>query len=225
MGNLNTKENIKKFTPHILLYAYEAFRIRQRNSKYRQEKIYHKWVSQNKPKPVPHIVKQKAVEEYQLKYKLKTLIETGTFLGDMVYSQKDNFNNLISIELDYQLFKDVKKKLRLIKNIEIIHGDSGIALKEIVPKINNQCLFWLDGHYSAGFTAKGNIETPIISELDTILSNKMDHVILIDDARCFTGVNDYPTLKFVEEFSLNKKNNYLMQVEDDIIRLLPKYQS
>ncbi len=139
MGNLNTKENIKKFIPHNFLYAYEAFRIKQRNSKYRQEKIYDKWVSQNKPNPVPHIVKQNAVEEYQLKYKLKAMIETGTFLGDMVYSQKDNFDKLISIELDYQLYKDVKKKLRLIKNIEIIRGDSGIVLKEIVPKLEEQC--------------------------------------------------------------------------------------
>lgn len=221
MGNLNTKENIKKFIPHIFLYAYEVFRIKQRNSKTRQEKIYENWISKNKPKPVPHIVKQKAVEEYQLKSKLKTMVETGTFLGDMVYSQKDNFDKLISIELDYHLFTDVKKKLRHIKNIEIIHGDSGIVLKEIVPKLNQQCLFWLDGHYSAGFTAKGNIETPIISELDTIFSNEIDHVVLIDDARSFNGTNDYPTLKFVEDYVLNKKNNYTIIVKDDIIRLLP----
>lgn len=221
MGNLNTKENIKKFIPHIYLYAYEVFRIKQRNSKYRQDKIYDKWVSQNKPKPVPHIVKQKAVEECQLKYKLKTLVETGTFLGDMLYSQKDNFDKLISIELDYNLFTDVKKKLRFFNNIEIIHGDSGIVLKEIVPGMDQQCLFWLDGHYSAGFTAKGSIETPIISELDTIFSNKIDHVVLIDDARSFNGTNDYPTLKFVEEYALNKKNNYKIIVKDDIIRLLP----
>ena len=221
MENLNTKENIKKFIPHNFLYAYEAFRIKQRNSKYRQEKIYNKWLAQNRPNPVPHIVKQKAVEEYQLKYNLKTLVETGTFLGDMVYSQKENFDKLISIELDYQLYKDVKKKLRLIKNIEIIHGDSGIVLKEILQKIEQQCLFWLDGHYSAGFTAKGNIETPIISELDTIFSNEIDHVVLIDDARSFNGTNDYPTLKFVEDYVLNKKNNYTIIVKDDIIRLLP----
>ncbi len=78
------------------------------------------------------------------------------------------------------------------------------------------------GHYSAGFTAKGNLETPIISELDTIFSNKIDHIVLIDDARSFKGTNDYPTLKFVEEFSLNKKNNYRIMVNDDIIRLLPE---
>ena len=32
------------------------------------------------------------------------------------------------------------------KNIKVINGDSKNVLKNILPKINGRCLFWLDGH-------------------------------------------------------------------------------
>lgn len=90
----------------------------------------------------------------------------------MVYSQSNNFSKLVSIELDEVFYKDAKQKLKHVNNIEILKGDSGIVLNEITPVLKEPCLFWLDDHYSAGFTAKGDLETPIISELDTIFSMK-----------------------------------------------------
>jgi hypothetical protein len=48
----------------------------------------------------PHIVKQMAIAEYQQKYGYGTLIETGTYLGDMIEAQKKRFTHIISIELD-----------------------------------------------------------------------------------------------------------------------------
>jgi len=216
-----TKEKIKTFIPHFLLYNFEIIRIRQRNSKPRQEKIYQKWLQDSKPLPPPHIAKQKVIEEFAKKYNLKTLIETGTFLGDMIYSQRNNFSKLVSIELDEVFYKDAKQKLKHVNNIEILKGDSGIVLNEITPALKEPCLFWLDGHYSAGFTAKGDLETPIISELNTIFSLKENHIVLIDDARCFTGENDYPTIEFIRDFIKNKRTGYRMEVKDDIIRLHP----
>ncbi|MHB8336252.1 MAG: hypothetical protein ACYC6P_01125 [Ignavibacteriaceae bacterium] len=216
-----TKEKIKKFIPHFLLYNFERIRIKQRNSTSRQEKIYRKWLQDGKPLPPPHIAKQKVIEEFGKKYNLKTLIETGTFLGDMVYSQRNNFSKLVSIELDEVFYKDAKQKLKRVTNIEILKGDSGIVLKEITPVLNEPCLFWLDGHYSAGFTARGDLETPIISELNTIFSLKENHIVLIDDARCFTGENDYPTIEFIQNFITNKRADYRMEIKDDVIRLHP----
>jgi hypothetical protein len=216
-----TKEKIKKFIPHFLLYNFERIRIKQRNSTSRQEKIYRKWLQDGKPLPPPHIAKQKVIEEFGKKYNLKTLIETGTFLGDMVYSQRNNFSKLVSIELDEVFYKDAKQKLKRVNNIEILKGDSGIVLKEITPVLNEPCLFWLDGHYSAGFTARGDLETPIISELNTIFSLKENHIVLIDDARCFTGENDYPTIEFIQNFITNKRDDYRMEIKDDVIRLHP----
>jgi hypothetical protein len=217
-------EEFKKKLPHFILFAYEKISIRRRNSSKNQAASYQHWLSQNKPLPPPHIVKQKVVEEFKEKFNLHNLVETGTFLGDMVYSQINNFTEIVSIELDETLFQDAENKFKKNKNVKIIHGDSGKVLKNIINKFNEPCLFWLDGHYSAGFTAKGETETPILEELNTILTNKLDHIILIDDARCFTGENDYPTLNFLKDYVYNKKDKYHIEVIDDIIRLYPKNQ-
>jgi hypothetical protein len=44
-------------------------------------------------------------------------------------------------------------------------------------------------------------------------------VILIDDARCFTGENDYPTLDELKSFVAERKPNHKFSVEHDIIRI------
>ena len=137
-----------------------------------------------------------------------------------MFLDSDNYK-LVSIELDEVFYKDAKQKLKRVTNIEILKGDSGIVLKEITPALNEPCLFWLDGHYSAGFTARGDLETPIISELNTIFSLKENHIVLIDDARCFTGENDYPTIEFIQNFITNKRDDYRMEIKDDVIRLHP----
>ena len=66
------------------------------------------------------------------------------------------------------------------------------------------------------------METPISLELDSILiSDITGHVILIDDARCFTGFDDYPILEtFLDKIRKNQK--YDIEISSDIIRLTPK---
>lgn len=214
-------EKIKRYIPHFILFNYEKFRIRQRNSPKNLESIFADWLAQGKPVPPPHIVKQKVVENFKVKFNLDTLVETGTFLGDMVYSQRKNFKKIISIELDETFSKDAQKKFKVYSNVEIIQGDSGKVLKQIVNKLDRPCLFWLDGHYSAGFTAKGELETPILAELEAILNNDFPHVVLIDDARCFAGNNDYPTIGFLEKYLLDIKKGYKVDVVDDVIRFYP----
>jgi hypothetical protein len=52
-------------------------------------------------------------------------------------------------------------------------------------------LFWLDGHFCGGVSAHGDKGTPILEELNLILSHRVkEHVILIDDARLFNGTFD-----------------------------------
>ena len=127
---------------------------------------------------------------------------------------------MISIELDFDLFHNAKNKFAHEKKITIYHGDSGILLEKVLTDIEEPCLFWLDGHYSEGITAKGELNTPIINELTHIFNHSIDnHIILIDDARCFTGEDDYPTLKFLQDFVNDKNPNLQFKVENDIIRI------
>ena len=93
-------------------------------------------------------------------------------------------------------------------------------LPEILNEIEDPCLFWFDAHYSLGNTARGEKETPVLEELKHIFKHPIEkHVILIDDARCFIGQNDYPALKELKELVLNRYPRSIFEVEDDIIRV------
>ncbi len=186
--------------------------------KEKEEKKRLKNWGKDKIGPAPHSVKQAAIKNYQEKYKLGVLVETGTYLGDMVQAQKNNFKKIYSIELAEQLFFKAKHKFEKDKNVTILLGDSGEVLNRIIPEINENAIFWLDGHYSGGITAQGSKNCPVLEELNAILDDeKYGHIILIDDARCFNGQNDYPTIEDITK--LVKTKNYQLQVEDDIIRL------
>ncbi len=177
------------------------------------------WEKEGKPIPPPHAVKQSIIREYRKKSGNDILIETGTFLGDMVEAQKSYFRKIISIELSMELYEKAKKRFKKNKHVEIIQGDSGKVLKNIVSQLNKPAIFWLDGHYSSGKTARGDKDCPIFEELSTIFSfEDLSHVILIDDARHFNGEGDYPTIQELVNFVKSKNSNYHSAVADDVIR-------
>ena len=189
---------------------------------YNRKNIIRRWEQEGKPIPPPHLIKQKIIEYYQKKYSLTTLIETGTYLGDMVEAQRNNFNKIISIELSDILYERAKERFQKYLHIELYHGDSSELLDNIIKNIKCKSLFWLDGHYSEGFldVAIGKLNTPIIQELQSILTREEDHVILIDDARCFTGRMDYPSLQELKNYISTLNNSYVCNVKDDVIRLV-----
>jgi hypothetical protein len=190
-------------------------KVVKRQYEYRKE--YFRWSVNGKLLPPPHLYKQITIRKYKRKFSLDTFIESGTYLGEMVEAQRNRFQKIISIELSEYLFASAKNKFQKYKNIEILYGDSGELIKDIVANLNKPAIFWLDGHYSGGNTAKGKVETPIINELEAIIQSNKDHIILIDDARQFNGNNDYPTIKYLEEFVA--KGGYYLLVKNDIIRL------
>ena len=210
------KEMIKKiFRPFIPQRVLNAL-------KRRRDKIqFYEWNKNGCPVPPPPIVKQMAIAEYKDKYGYDVLVETGTFLGDMVEAQKKRFRKIFSIELGVDLFNKAAKRFRNDRNITIIHGDSGKVLPNILVEIKEPAIFWLDGHYSEGITAKGNKECPIFEELDAIFNSKtFDHILLIDDARCFIGQGDYPAIAQLTEYIQSKNGKYKVEVKHDIIRYI-----
>ena len=209
MNNL-IKKILNLFIPQVELTSLNS---------QRQKKIIYEWEKKGCPVPTPHLVKQEAISEYQKKFGYTTLIETGTFMGDMVDAQKTRFKNIISIELGVDLFKNASKRFRNDKNVLIVQGDSGKVLSKILLDINEPAIFWLDGHYSAGATAKGDKECPIFEELSSIFSSKkFNHILLIDDARCFIGKGDYPTIEKLTEYIRSKNEKYQVEIQHDIIR-------
>lgn len=178
------------------------------------------------PVPPPHAVKKQALATYLEVYGLKVLVETGTYKGDMVEAMKGLFERIYSIELGDELYRNAKDRFKGLEHIEIIHGDSGIELLSLMQKINRPSLFWLDGHYSGDFTAKGSEDTPIYKELGHILdSPDLGHVIIIDDARLFGYDPAYPTIKELKAFIRSKRHKLNITIQDDSIRITPKQSS
>ncbi len=163
------KKILKTYVPQVVLNQLK---------KLRSKKQYQEWKKNGCPSPPPHIVKQMTIAEYQRKYGYTILIETGTYMGDMVEAQKSNFKKIFSIELGIDLFEKAQKRFKNEKNIAIVQGDSGKVLPQILKNLYEPAIFWLDGHYSAGITAKGDKNSPIFEELNAILNNKQfKHII------------------------------------------------
>lgn len=172
--------------------------------------------------PALHVIKQNNIRKYKDECGFRILVETGTYLGDMVYAQLDHFKKIFSIELSDKLYQDAVEKFEKFPEVKILHGDSGVLLTKLLQEIHEPALFWLDGHYSSGITARGNKATPILAELQTILGSEFDHGILIDDARLFTGEDDYPTIDEICTFVLQLDPSRTVTVADDIIRVFKK---
>lgn len=136
----------------------------------------------------------------------------------MIEIMRYRFKKIVSIELDQNLFEKAKAKFLTEKNITILQGDSSKILPIVLIDLHEPALFWLDGHYSEGITAKGKLNTPIVSELKSILEHPIkDHLILIDDARCFVGIDDYPTVEELRTLVLKYNPALNFNVKNDII--------
>ena len=181
------------------------------------------WHLNSKSVPLPHLIKVKTILKYAKQYKISTLVETGTYLGETVELTKKYFKHIYTIELNKPLYDFTKRLFQRTRKIKIFLGDSSRVLPKILKTINCPCVFWLDAHYSGGITSKSTKETPIMQELKSVLRNKVkNHVILIDDAGSFTGDNDYPTIKEVKTFVKEFLPKHKINIENDIIRIVPK---
>ena len=172
----------------VLIWAYKGFRV-----------------------PAPNFVKKKILSRVFMQDAV--CVETGTYLGETTCFLAKFAKNVITIEPQMDLYNFTKRRLSKFKNIEFLHGTSEELLPRIVEKIkeNHKLNFWLDGHYSGGFTFQGVSNSPILYELEWILpltKDLVEVVIAIDDFRDFNvGSSGYPSrsllISFAEKFGLS----------------------
>lgn len=187
----------------------------------RLRRLHRRWVESGRPDPPSHVFKQDVVREYAARCGLTVLVETGTYIGDMVYATRNIFDEIHSIELNKKFYDIARKRFAGDRGVTIVHGDSGEVLGEVLAGINRPCLFWLDGHYTPRkYATRGDRETPIERELHHIAKHplKSSHVILIDDARDYTGMGDYPSLQTLREWSEHEGFD-VFEVEGNIVRI------
>ncbi len=184
-------------------------------------KEHQNWIAKGSLLPVSNLSKQQVLRQFQQAHNVDTLIETGTYLGDTLFALYDDFTQLYSIELSTYYYLKAKKRFKHLPKVELLNGDSGKVLHRLVPTLEGKAIFWLDGHYSGGLTAKGKMECPVYEELAAIFVSPFEHLIFIDDARLFTGQNSYPAIDQLQAFVQENKPDYHISLENDCIRLLP----
>jgi hypothetical protein len=163
--------------------------------------------------------KRAEIKKWQAMTGYKLFVETGTFLGETTLAMSEVFERCWTVEIDASLYAKALVRFEGRTNITPLHGSSGTLISPILKEIDAPAIFWLDGHYSRANTGRGNVDTPILDELTRIFEHPIkEHVILIDDAREFLGVNDYPTIKALHRF-VRAHSPYRVRVSNDIIRL------
>ena len=176
-----------------------------------------------RPVPPPHGIKQGVIKEYAREYQCPFFFETGTYNGDMIQAVKHDFKQIYSVELSESLYKQARLRFQNDPHIILLQGDSGKVLPETLKRISEPCLFWLDAHYSGANTAKGENFSPIMEEIGPILNHYVrNHIILIDDAREFTGKEGYPDIVEFAKDVTQIRPDLMIGVELDIIRILKK---
>lgn len=119
-------------------------------------------------------------------------VETGTFYGETILRFVDYFENLFTIELSESLYNRFNQIEYDRTKLKSFLGDSSVVLPKVICELNNNTIFFLDGHYSSGGTARGIKDVPLYEELKSI--NDLycfDGLIVIDDLRLFgTNLNE-----------------------------------
>jgi hypothetical protein len=211
----------KWFDVIIRLIYYKFFNSKKIdfNASYYSESK-EKWIREGSPIPAPEAVKRSIIIEYYNKFKCNIFIETGTYKGGTIEVMSNLFKNLYTIELSKMLYLTSKERLKALKNIKFLNGDSIAMLPKVLNEVDQQAIIWLDGHYSGGITAKGISECPVFGELEAIhkFGKDLKHIILVDDIRCFDGKRDYPMVEDVIKKIKYIDQNYQIEIKDDILR-------
>jgi hypothetical protein len=151
------------------------------------------------------------LQHYAGEFGLRTFVETGTFVGDTTAAVARSFDRCFTIELSDDLHARAVKRFSAQPHIVCVHGDSGAAINDILSRIDQPALFWLDAHYSGGITADAGYD-PILKELSSIFAHSSNgHVVLVDDARGHQ----------IDAIARHIPEGYFLSIKNDIARIVP----
>jgi len=105
------------------------------------------------------------------KFKIKRIVETGTYLGWSTKKLCEFGINVDSIEINEEFYDEAKKNLKF-KNLKLHLGNSVDVLSEIIKEDEKNLLLFLDSHW---------YDLPLLKELNILAEKKINPVILIHD--------------------------------------------
>jgi hypothetical protein len=152
----------------------------------------------------PSNLKDAILLSYAYRHRVEDCVETGTYQGTttLLLAKAVCSRNVVTIELSptfakkaqSRFEKEIKDGNMAAKKITLLEGDSGDVLykNQIFTQLR-KTLWFLDGHYSYLDTARGKDDSPLMRELEFVLTRgghnnvQNDDIILVDDAREFRG--------------------------------------
>lgn len=135
-------------------------------------------------------------EEFDVEY----FVETGTNVGQTAEWASEQFDQVVTIEMDADVYEQALDERGHIDNIEFVKGMSQEELEHVVPELDSPAVFHLDAHCGGKWaaTAGESLERsdvppcPVLEELDVIAESDYSHYVFIDDARVFTSPRREP---------------------------------
>jgi hypothetical protein len=179
---------------------------------------YWYWILRGRPERSPHLLKQNVVREFAEHFRLRTMVETGTYYGEMVAAMKRRFDRIYSIEFVPELAERAQKKFAHEPHIKIFCGDSRAVMPEVLALLREPSLFWLDAGYY-GWVGKQGDQQRLSAELEMILSHHFSHIVLLDDARGLSGRHGIPSVRDVTAHIETKFPTRQVEVQYDIMRI------
>lgn len=164
----------------------------------------------------PKFIKNKILKHYHIRD--SAWIETGTYRGETTKFLSSFSPFVHSIEPDNKLYQKASERFKKYPNIEIHHGTSEEILPQILKGFEDDCNFWLDGHYSGENTYLGEKHYPITEELEAIqnlMAKEKNVTIFIDDVDNLLSFSEKyiseTDLKDVIRWAENNKCNWIIE--------------
>jgi hypothetical protein len=200
------KQILKKILPQVLIEAVQHSRAMSA------------WRDRGYLDNSPQFVKESVFQKYGIAD--AEWVETGTYMGETTKFLSEKFPHVYTIEPSLELYKAACARFEG-GNVTLFNDVSENVFPKLLPTLSGNVNFWLDGHYSAGVTFKGDKDCPVEDELRAIeenLKNFNKLSILIDDVRCFLPSNseypDYPSIDYLVDWA--RKLNMRWRIEHDI---------
>jgi hypothetical protein len=161
-------------------------------------------------------------------FKVNSFVETGTNRAETAVWASANFERVFTIEAYGPLYQRAIEAFGDRKNIQFLQGDSRIHIRSLLTFLAEPAIFWLDAHWCGEQTFGKSDECPVVGELELLNSSKVDHIVLIDDARLFLAPpppphesGHWPDITTIcKLLSMQDTNRYVV-VHDDVIIGVP----
>ena len=170
------------------------------------------WEAAGCPSPPPHAYKVRRVLEIAERLGIRRMLETGYGYGRMARDVVGKFDEFSSIERDDAAYLNATREFKDDARVRLFLGDSSVLLPAIIMELDGPYLFWLDAHGADG--------SPVLSELEAVLSRGRAgdaDVVLVDDVRRMGNEPGWPTLEAVCSAFSGRRPGWVINVERDVI--------